>query len=75
VGGNVWRLRIVGRKNGPEAGNIRGSQIYLMRGKRRDMLFTEAAGDPDSKARDLRRLLLEVSKNTSAPADIAPSQA
>jgi len=60
-------LRIVG-ENGPELEYTGASQIYNAR-QTRDML-SGAAGDP-AQAEDLRRLLLEVVKNTKRTSDIA----
>jgi hypothetical protein len=60
-------LRIVG-ENGPELEYTGASQIYNAR-QTRDML-SGAAGDP-AHAEDLRRLLLEVVKNTKRTSDIA----
>lgn len=60
-------LRIVG-ENGPELEYTGASQIYNAR-QTRDML-SGAAGDP-AQADDLRRLLLEVVKNTKRTSDIA----
>lgn len=60
-------LRIVG-ENGPELEYTGASQIYNAR-QTRDML-AGAGGDP-AQAEDLRRLLLEVVKNTKRASDIA----
>lgn len=60
-------VRIVG-ENGPELEFTGPSQIYSAR-QTRDML-SGAAGDP-AHAEDLRRLLLEVVKNTKRASDIA----
>lgn len=60
-------VRIVG-ENGPELEFTGASQIYSAR-QTRDML-SGAAGDP-AQAEDLRRLLLEVVKNTKRASDIA----
>lgn len=60
-------LRIVG-ENGPELEYTGASQIYNAR-QTRDML-AGAGGDP-AHAEDLRRLLLEVVKNTKRTSDIA----
>ncbi len=60
-------LRIVG-ENGPELEYTGASQIYNAR-QTRDLL-AGAGGDP-AHAEDLRRLLLEVVKNTKRTSDIA----
>ncbi|EAP79238.1 hypothetical protein [Sulfitobacter sp. NAS-14.1] len=60
-------LRIVG-ENGPELEYTGASQIYNAR-QTRDLL-AGAGGDP-AHAEDLRRLLLEVVKNTKRSSDIA----
>ena len=60
-------LRIVG-ENGPELEYTGASQIYNAR-QTRDLL-AGAGGDP-THAEDLRRLLLEVVKNTKRTSDIA----